>query len=78
MFSGMAAANASAGGQRSAILGSQLHELDGCLIAIDCGVASCRGKGKAYLVSELAAVHGKQPIVSDALRRTRCAGCGAA
>src|SRR5689334_12648155 len=77
LCSSMAAANASARGQRVAILGSQLHELTGFLIAVDCGTQNCRGE-RAYAMAELAGMFGREVMVSDVLHRMRCAECGAA
>ena len=66
------AANASARGQRAAILGSQLHELTGFLLTVDCGTATCRGE-RAYAVADLAGMFGRQRIGGDVLHRMRCA-----
>jgi hypothetical protein len=49
----MAAANASARGQRLAILGSPLHELAGFYLSVDCLTAGCGGE-RPYAVAELA------------------------
>jgi hypothetical protein len=40
----MAAANASARGQRAAILASPLHELTGFYLAVDCLALRCNGE----------------------------------
>jgi hypothetical protein len=40
----MAAANASARGQRAAILASPLHELTGFYLAVDCLAPRCNGE----------------------------------
>jgi hypothetical protein len=48
----MAAANASARGQRSAILASPLHELTGFCLAVDCLAPRCSGE-RSFAVSEL-------------------------
>ena len=45
----MAAANASARGQRVAILTSPLHELTGFYLAVDCRSADCRGERNSRL-----------------------------
>ena len=72
----MAAANASARGQRVAIMASPLRELDGFRLAVDCRSAGCRGE-RTYLIAELAASFGASTTVSEFLRRMRCAhGCG--
>jgi hypothetical protein len=76
MFLDMAA-NASARGQRVAILGSPLHELDGFLLAVDCGSPNCRGE-RSYAVADLAGMFGRRRTLSDVLHRMRCAECGAA
>jgi hypothetical protein len=71
----MAAANASARGQRVAIMASPLHELTGFYLAVDCRSADCRGERK-FAIAELAAFY-KAATVSDVLRRMRCTrGCG--
>ena len=54
----MAAAKASARGQRAAILASPLHELTGFCLAVDCLAAGCRGE-RAYAVTELASFYGR-------------------
>lgn len=71
----MAAANASARGQRAAILGSPIGELYGFTVAVDCGSAECRG-ARSYALAELAGVFGRERTVGDVLRRMRCAECG--
>jgi hypothetical protein len=71
----MAAANASARGQRVAIMASPLHELTGFYLAVDCRSDDCRGERK-FAIAELAAFY-KAATVGDVLRRMRCAGgCG--
>jgi hypothetical protein len=69
----MAAANASARGQRVAILGSPLHELTGFYLAVDCLTRGCAGE-RAYAIAELAAFYRPDRTVGDVLRRMRCSG----
>ena len=72
----MAAANASARGQRAAILPSPLHELSGLYLAVDCLAPRCNGE-RAFAVAELATFYGRDGTVLQALRRMRCSGaCG--
>jgi hypothetical protein len=72
----MAAANASARGQRSAILASPLHELTGFYLAVDCAEPGCRGE-RTFAVAELAAFYKGERTVAEVLRRMRCSGgCG--
>ena len=72
----MAAANASARGQRSAILASPLHELIGFYLAVDCLARGCSGE-RAFAVAELASFYGRDRTADDVLRRMRCTGvCG--
>src|SRR5689334_1522831 len=71
----MAAANASAGGQRAAIMSSPLHQLTGFYLAVDCGSADCGGE-RSFAITELAAFY-KDRSVGDVLRLMRCSrGCG--
>jgi hypothetical protein len=49
----MAAANASARGQRVAILTSPLRELTGLYLAVDCLAAGCNGV-RTFAITELA------------------------
>src|SRR4249920_136160 len=70
----MAAANASARGQRAAILASPLHELTGFYLAVDCLTSDC-ARERTFVVAELASFYGPQRTVSQVLRRMRCAGC---
>ena len=63
----MAAANASARGQRVAILASPLHELTGFCLAVDCLNPECR-RDRMFAVTELAEFYGRQ-------RRMRSDGC---
>ena len=70
------AANASARGQRSAILASSLHELTGFYLAVDCLAPGCSGE-RTFAVAELMVFYGRQRTVGDVLRRMRCSrGCG--
>jgi hypothetical protein len=72
----MAAANASARGQRVAILGSPLRELTGFCLAVDCLAPECRGE-RSYAIAALACFYGQDCTVGQVLRRMRCArGCG--
>ena len=59
LCSDMAAANASARGQRAAILASPLHELTGFYSAVDCLTSGC-GSERNFAVAELIrrAAHG--------------------
>src|ERR1700748_582708 len=71
----MAAANASARGQRAAILASPLDELTGFYLAVDCRSAQCRGE-RSFPVAELASFYGGR-TVGQVLRAMRCTrGCG--
>jgi hypothetical protein len=69
----VAAANASARGQRAAILASPLHELTGFCLAVDCMAAGCGGE-RTYAVASLASFYGGDMTVWV----TCYAGCGAA
>jgi hypothetical protein len=72
----MAAANASARGQRIAIVASQLHELTGFYPAVDCLAPRCKGE-RTFAIAELASFYGRQSTVGEVLRRMRCSGdCG--
>jgi hypothetical protein len=72
----MAAANASARGQRAAILASPLSELSGFCLAVDCLTPGCTGE-RTFAITDLATFYGGQRTVGDVLRRMRCAGvCG--
>ena len=76
LCSGMAAANASARGQRAAILASPLHELTGFYLAVDCLAAGCNGE-RRFAIAELATFYGQNSTVGHVLRRMRCSGpCG--
>jgi hypothetical protein len=75
MFHSMAAANASARGQRAAILASPLHELTGFYLAVNCLTPGCRGE-RSFAVAELASFYGRERSVGEVLRRMRCSsGC---
>jgi hypothetical protein len=70
------AANASARGQRAAILTSPLHELTGFYLAVDCLTSDC-ARERTFAVAELASFYGAQRTVGEVLRRMWCAGgCG--
>jgi hypothetical protein len=72
----MAAANASARGQRAAILASPLHELTGFYLAVDCLAPRCNGE-RTFAVAELATFYGRDSTVGQVLRWMRCSGaCG--
>jgi hypothetical protein len=72
----MAAANASARGQRAAIVASTLAELGGFCLAVDCVAPECGGE-RSYAVAALASFYGPGRTVGAVLRRMRCAGgCG--
>ncbi len=60
----MAAATASSPAQRTAILGSRLHGLDGFCLAVDCGTPRCRGE-HTYALAELAGLFGRQRTVGE-------------
>ena len=69
----MAAANASARGQRAAIFASPLHELTGFYLAVDCRTPRCNGE-RAFAVAELGNLlrlrdHGWAGPATDAVRR---------
>ena len=73
----MAAANASARGQRAAILASPLHQLTGFYLTVDCRSTSCGGE-RTFAISDLAVFY-KDRTVGEVLRMMRCSrGCGAA
>jgi hypothetical protein len=72
----MPAANASARGQRVAILSSPLSELSGFCLTVDCLASGCGGE-RTYAVAGLAGFYGARTTVSEVLRRMRCSGgCG--
>jgi hypothetical protein len=63
-------------GQRAAILASQLRELTGFYLAVDCPAQGYGGE-RTYSVAELAGFYDGQHTVGDVLRRMRCSGgCG--
>ena len=66
----MAAANASARGQRHAILASPLAELTGFDLVVDCGGAGCGGE-RSYAITALGACYGERVTVGDVLRQMR-------
>jgi hypothetical protein len=71
----VAAANASARGQRAAILASPLRQLTGFSLAVDCCSTGC-GDERSFAIAELAAFY-KQRTVGEVLRLMRCSlGCG--
>jgi hypothetical protein len=71
----MAAANASARGQRAAIMASPLRQLTGFYLAVDCRSAGCGGE-RAFAISDLAGFY-KDRTVGEVLRVMRCSrGCG--
>jgi hypothetical protein len=72
----MAAANASARGQRAAILSSPLHEFSGFLLAVDCCGPECRGE-LSFAIAELANFYGRDRTVGQVLRRMRCSALAA-
>ena len=67
----MAAANASARGQRAAILASPLSELSGFCLAVDCLTPGCGGE-RTFAMSDLAGFYGGSRTVVMC-----CEGCGA-
>jgi hypothetical protein len=72
----MAAANASARGQRAAIFASRLTDLTGFCLTVDCLAPGCR-RERTFAVADLATFYGGQTTVGDVLRRMRCGnGCG--
>jgi hypothetical protein len=72
----MAAANASARGQRAAILASPLSELTGFNLMVDCLSPGC-ARERTFAVGDLATFYGGSRTVGDMLRRMRCSGaCG--
>jgi hypothetical protein len=76
MFFTMAAANASARGQRAAILASPLHELTGFYLTADCLTPGCSGE-RGFAIAELANLYGRDATVGQVLRRMRCSrACG--
>jgi hypothetical protein len=74
----MAAANASARGQRVAILSSQLSQLTGFCLSVDCLTPGCRGE-RAFAIGDLARIYGPSVTVGEVLRRMKCGfGCDGA
>jgi hypothetical protein len=72
----VAAANASARGQRAAILASPLHELSGFYLVVDCLAARCSDE-RSFAVAELASFYDRDSTVGQVLRRMRSSGaCG--
>ena len=72
----MAAANASARGQRAAILASPLSELTGFNLSVDCLTPGCGGE-RTLALADLAGFYGSGRTVGDVLGRMRCSGaCG--
>ena len=69
MFYRMAAANASARGQRAAIVASPLHDLTGFYLAVDCLAPGCGGE-RSYAVADWRA-----SAAAIARSATWCAGC---
>ena len=71
-----AAANASARGQRAAILASPLSELTGFNLSVDCLSPGC-ARERTFAVTDLASFYGDSRTVGEVLRRMRCSGaCG--
>jgi hypothetical protein len=70
MFSEMAAANASARGQRAAILASPLSELSGFCLVVDCLAPDCAGE-RTFAMSDLAGFYGAGRLASTAPPRDR-------
>ena len=72
----MAAANASARGQRHAILARPLAELTGFVLVVDCHGPKCGGE-RSYALTALAACYAPRMTVGEVLRKMRCGrGCG--
>jgi hypothetical protein len=72
----MAAANASARGQRAAILDSPPSELTGFNLMVDYLSPGC-ARERTFAVADLATFYGGSRTVGDMLRRMRCSGaCG--
>src|ERR1700722_7978189 len=70
----VAGANASARGQRHAILASPLGELTGFVLVVDCGGAQCAGE-RSYALTALAACY--EPGVTVGKACARCDARGA-
>ncbi len=72
----MAAANASARGQRVAILASPLSDLTGFCLAVDCLMPGCAGE-RTLAIADLQSFYAGQMTVGEVWRRMRCSGgCG--
>lgn len=71
----MAAANASARGQRAAILAGPLNEFAGFMLVVDCLARGCVGE-RTYAITDLATFYGTAYTVGGVLRRMRCNACG--
>ena len=72
----MAAANASARGQRATILASPLHELTGFYLAVDCLAPRCAGE-RTFAVAELESFYSRHSLAPHAvLQRLRWARGG--
>src|SRR5262249_43010037 len=57
-------------------LASQLAELTGFCLAVDCLNPGCGGE-RTFGIEELASFYGAQIVVGEVLRRMRCSGgCG--
>ena len=69
----MAAANASARGQRVAILASRLTDLTGFCLAVDCLTHGCSGE-RTFAITDLATFYGSRMTVGEVVRRMRCSG----
>ena len=71
----MAAANASARGQRSAIMSSSLRKFSGFYLTVDCRSAGCHGE-RQFAIAELESFY-ENRTVEQVLRAMRCkTGCG--
>lgn len=61
---------------RQEAMAAPLGTFDGDMaLAIDCGTAACR-RDRAYMLSDLAGVHGRTVPLAQALARLRCQECG--
>ncbi len=69
------AANASTRAQRSAVLASSASEFVGWRLAIDCGDSTCGGE-RAYAISSMIGLHGREVTIGAMLARLRCRACG--
>lgn len=69
----MAAASASARGQRVAILASPLADLTGFCLAVDCLTRDCSGE-RTFAITNLATFYGGRMTVGEVIRRMRCSG----